>query len=63
MIGYFEFKMRSVCILNVGVEGALRIEKIPEEVPIEAARLLSLLLYYCCCCYCWSRMDIEQPRN
>ena len=29
--------MRSVCILNVGVEGALRIEKIPEEVPIEAA--------------------------
>ena len=32
--------------LNVGVEGALRIEKIPEEVPIEAVRLLSLLLYY-----------------
>ena len=27
----------SVYILNVGVEGALRIEKIPEEVPIEAA--------------------------
>lgn len=24
-------------ILNVGVEGALRIEKIPEEVPIEEA--------------------------
>ena len=32
--------------MNVGVEGALRIEKIPEEVPIEAVRLLSLLLYY-----------------
>ena len=35
-------------ILNVGVEGALRIEKIPEEVPIEAAEsppaLLLLLL-------------------